>query len=701
MVSIFRVQEVEMSGLARVDIEDEPDTHSLPSCTDFIDGTRRSKNGLIIIALPSTTPDGEGSRIVAETWGKGVYFNRAKVDIVVTEYGSVYIRGLSIRERAVALISIAHPKFRQQLLDEAKRFHFVGENQIIPPEHGCIYPDQYEFHHTFADGLEVFFRPVKPTDARRLQRMFYSLSQETIRMRYHGTIRTLTNEAAQELANIDYSRDMAIIGLVGPRSNLQVIAEARYMHNPVNNMGEFDILVVEAFRGYGIAAFLANYLKKIAYARGLSGVYAEVIDTNLATTGLMNKVWPTSDKSFDSGMCVYTLRFPEEDVKRPKDSIIVYSGRFNDFSYGKRHPFRPERAGVTLQLIREQGLLDEPWMRIAEPELITKQRLIESHDPAFIEALETANSGEWDDSFIKYHLGGDDTPVFQGLFDYVRLYTSATLKGVELIVEEDANVVFNLLGGFHHASRAYAEGFCYVNDIIIAIDSLLAHGLRVACIDIDAHHGNGVQDAYYKDDRVLTISLHETGKALYPWTGFEGEVGAGTGLGFNINVPLPPGTDDEGFEMVFDDLITRAVRLFQPNVVVAVIGADTHKNDPLTDLNMTNNGMVEAMKRMRDYSKHLLLLTGGGYDVTSTSRAWCRVWGAANRIDSMPDYLLVVGGTFLGSEDLQGGEIVDRAYRITGQEKEDMLKELDRIVEFHKTNTIPIIEGRCGPAEQC
>lgn len=692
MVSIFSVQEMELSGLARVGVGNPGGFHTYPSSTDFIDGTRRSKNGLVIMALPSITPDGRYSTIVAQSFGRGVFFNRAKLDIVVTEYGSVNLLGLSLRERAIALISIAHPKFRKQLLRDAKRFNYVGEDQAIALEHGSLYPHHYEFHHVFAEGVQVFFRPVKPLDARQIQRMFYTLSGESIRMRYHGMIKSLTNEAAQEMANIDYSRDMAIIGRYGPPGNRKIIAEARYMYNPSNNMGEFDMLVVEDFRRYGIGAFLANYLKKIAYSRGLSGLYGEIIQQNGAAIALIAKAWPTAKKHFDSGICIYTLCFPEEDVKRPKDSIIIYSGRFNDYSYGEGHPFRPERARATLQLINKEGLLNEPWMRIEEPEMTTKEKLIESHHPAFIEALEKANSGVWNEQFLQFHLGGDDTPIFPGLFDYILLYSSATLTGVNLIMNENANVVFNLLGGFHHACRDFAEGFCYVNDVIMAIDTFLANGLRVAYIDIDAHHGNGVQDAFYQDDRVLCVSIHETGKSLYPWTGFETEIGKGMGQGYNINVPLPSGTDDDAVEMVFDGIITKAVTLFDPNVVVAVIGADAHKNDPLTHLNLTNNSMVEAIKRIRDYSNHLLLLGGGGYDVQSTSRAWCRMWAAANRIDALPDYLLTMGGTFLGSEDLMGAEIVDRAYRITGEEKENLLEEVERVIRFHEVNTVPLIK---------
>ena len=212
----------------------------------------------------------------------------------------------------------------------------------------------------------------------------------------------------------------------------------------------------------------------------------------------------------------------------------------------------------------------------------------------------------------------------------------------------------------------------------------------MAYVDIDAHHGNGVQDAYYEDDRVLVISLHQSGKTLYPWSGFEDEIGAGMGRGYNMNVPLPVETDDELFGMVMDDLVTPAVEKFGPTVVVATVGADTHRNDPLANLVLTNNGMVDAVKRLRSYSPHLLMLGGGGYDVDTTVAAWSRMWAAANRIDDLPDYLLAVGGSFMGSEGM-GAEIVDMPYRVTGPRKKENIREIDRIIDYHKKHTLPLI----------
>ncbi len=696
MVSIHSVQEIELTGMARADTEHVSLKRTLPSSMDFIDGAHCSTNGFTVMATPSTTPDGAHSRIVASSVGRGVAFNRAKVDYVVTEYGSANLYGRSVRERAIALISIAHPKFRQQLLDEAKRLKYVTERHVLPPEGGGVYPHHYEFSHTFPDGTELFFRAIKPDDARRLQRLFYALTPETIRLRYHGSIKTLSTESAQKLASIDYSQDMAIVGLVGSPRNPEIVAEGRYTYNPSNNMGEFDIVVREDYRGHGIGTFLANYLNKIAYARGLTGVYSDVIPENASTIALLNRAWPTSEKSYDSGMCVFTVRFPTRDIEKPKDSIVVYSGRYADFSYGDEHPYNPGRARTSLKIINQQGYLNEPWMRVEEPMMISKQRLIESHAPEFIDALEQANSGEWQDRFINFNLGVEDCPIFKGIFDYVLLYSSATITGVDLITKENANIVFNPLGGFHHSSRTHAEGFCYVNDAIVAIDMFLAKGFRVAYIDIDAHHGNGVQDAYYNDDRVLTVSLHQTGKTLYPWSGFENEIGEGIGQGYTVNVPLPENTDDEAFERIFKRVVTPAVEMFSPSVVVAVIGADTHKADPLAQLSLTNNGMETALTLIREYSNHLLLLGGGGYDEKTTAQAWCRMWAAANRIDSLPDYMLVMGGTFLGGEEIQGSEIVDMSYRVSGEKKTEILKELERIAVFHENTTFPILKKSLG-----
>jgi len=664
---------------------------------DFIEGANRSELGLVILALPSTTSDGSRSRIVGESSGRGVYFNRDKVDIVVTEYGSVHLWGLSLRERAITLISIAHPRFRKQLLEEAKLYKYVSPEQIIQPKHGCIYPHHYEMNQTFKDGLEIFFRPIKPSDMRRLKEMFYSLSPDTIRMRYHGTVKYLPQETLMELTNIDYSKDMVIVGLTGPRSNRRIIAEGRCMYTPGSGLGEFDITVQDDYQGHGIGYFLTQYLMKIAYAKGFTGLYAEVLQGNPPTIALLDKAWPTATKQYDSGVWTYTIRFPKDDLERPKESILIHSPRFADYSYGDEHPFQPGRASAMVSLIRREGWLAEPWMRVEPPDPLDIEALTGSTDPEYLDALERLERASPEEVEViekQFNLGDEDCPTFPGLFDFIKLYVSATLTGVHRILEENANVAFNPLGGLHHASRSHAEGFCYINDAIVAIDALLAQGLRVAYIDIDAHHGNGVQDAYWQDDRVLVVSLHEDPLKQYPGTGFETEIGGGIGRGYTVNIPLPQHTDDEAYCWVFDQVVKPAVEAFEPNVVVAVVGGDSHRSDPLTDLSLTNNGIVTVMERIRDFSHHLLLLGGGGYNLKATTRAWARIWAAVNRIDALPDYMLVMGGTFLGGEDLAGSDVIDMTFRSPGELRERNMAELERIADYHATHTLPILQGK-------
>ena len=685
MVAVLEVEEVDLSGMARIQgTVSTSERGSLGGALDYVEGASRSDGGLVVLALPSLDAEGQRSRIVAEGSGRGVFLPRSRVDIVVTEYGSVYLRGRSLRERAVALVSVAHPRFRRELMEQARAMRMVASDQAVQPEHGCVYPHHYETSRTFSGGLEVFFRPIKPSDMRRVQRLFHSLSPETVRMRWHASLNSLSRATLMEITNIDYSQDMAIVGLVGPRGNRRIICEGRCLYSPSTRMGEFDILVHDDYQGHGLGSFLANYLMHIAYARGLHGLYAEVLQDNMPMRHLLDKAWPTARVRHDAGLRTYTVNFSPADRGRPKDAILIHTPHFSDYSLGEGHPFRPNRARKLYELLKRQDWLSEPWMRVEMPDALPPEALTGSVDPGFLAAIQRASTGKIDASLLGYGLGSEECPIFPRLADYVGLYCAATMTGVRLILEADANLVFNPLGGMHHSSRSHAEGFCYVNDAILAIDALLAAGHRVAYVDLDAHHCNGVQAAYWRDDRVLVVSIHESGKTLYPWQGFEDEVGEGPGRGFTLNVPLPAGADDEVFQRAFDDLIVDRLRAFAATVTVVVVGADTHRSDPLSNLQLTNNGMVHAMEHLRVISPHMLMLGGGGYHPEATVRSWARMWAAANRIDALPDYLTMLGGTFLGDQDIDGSDVVDMAWRVSGAAKREMLAEVERQVHAAK-----------------
>jgi acetoin utilization protein AcuC len=386
-------------------------------------------------------------------------------------------------------------------------------------------------------------------------------------------------------------------------------------------------------------------------------------------------------------------------------SAFIYSEEFSKFEYSSSHPFKPVRAKLTLDLCRRYGLVDWPWIRILPPQATDFQTLAEFHDETYLKVLKAIDSDAvarelWPDllskedlkgepRLLKYGLGTEDNPVFSGVYDFSLLTAGATLLGARKIASGELQVAFNPVGGFHHAGRDHAEGFCYVNDIAVAVIQLLKQGLRVAFVDIDAHHGNGVQDAFYGDDRVLVISFHQNGKDIYPWSGFENEIGEGRGKGFTVNVPLPAGTDDEIFEHAFGEMVPPLLGAFKPDIVIAELGADTHLSDPLSDLNLTNLGYSRVVEKLAAMSPRLLALGGGGYDLYKTARNWTLAWAALNGLEPRDEFAGVVGGMMFGPE-ADAGEIYDKKFVTGGLAKEQIRREVDRVLAALKNTVFPL-----------
>ncbi len=389
--------------------------------------------------------------------------------------------------------------------------------------------------------------------------------------------------------------------------------------------------------------------------------------------------------------------------KRPKDfkSAFIYSDEFSGLEYNPSHPFKPIRAKLTLDLCRRYGLIDQPWVRLVTPQPLDFDQIAEFHDAAYLQTLRSLDAAAsayvrspdkssvetgdllLDPKILHYGLGTDDNPIFPGVYDFSALTAGATFLGAQMVANGEATVAFNPLGGFHHAGRDHAEGFCYVNDIAVAITHLIKRGLRVAFVDIDAHHGNGVQDAFYRDNRALVISFHETGRDLYPWSGFEDEIGEGRGKGYNVNIPLPQNTDDDIFLWAFREVVPPLLYAFEPDLVIAELGADTHISDPLTHLNMTNFGYCEAVKFLAEDALPLLALGGGGYDVFKTSRAWTLAWAILNNLEPRDEYVGIVGGMMFGPES-EVGSLHDRTVYTKGIVKERVKREVARVVEYIK-----------------
>jgi acetoin utilization protein AcuC len=236
-------------------------------------------------------------------------------------------------------------------------------------------------------------------------------------------------------------------------------------------------------------------------------------------------------------------------------NALIYSYDLARHEYKPSHPFKPIRARMMSELLNRYNLMSEENQRIIEPPLMKEELLYLFHTREYIELLKKGEKGEFSVEMLHAGLGTEDNPIFKAMYQYALEASSGTYEGAMMLYHGDARFVFNPFGGFHHAGRNHAEGFCYINDIAIAIADLITKGQRVAYVDIDAHHGNGVQDAFYETDRVLTISIHESGETLYPGTGFETEIGAKEGTGYNVNIPLRTGTDDEVYLLTFESLV--------------------------------------------------------------------------------------------------------------------------------------------------
>jgi acetoin utilization protein AcuC len=319
-------------------------------------------------------------------------------------------------------------------------------------------------------------------------------------------------------------------------------------------------------------------------------------------------------------------------------TAFIHSERYQQFDYGAGHPLRIERLALTYELCQAYGLLSLPTTRLVEAREATEEEVVAFHRPDYVDVFRAADRGQSPPNLWDYGLGTSDNPIFPGMYAWSLLTTGASLQATELVDSGQVGCAFNIAGGLHHAAAARAAGFCYFNDAAVVIKHLRRRGRRVAYVDIDAHHGDGVQFGFYDTDQVLTISLHETGETLFPGTGFVEEIGQGRGIGYSVNVPLLPGSDDEIFLWAFDQIVPPLLTAFSPDVVVTQLGIDTHRTDPLANLAMTTNGFAEAVRRLQRLCRKWIALGGGGYNLENVPRGWTLAWAIMNH-QEIPDDL--------------------------------------------------------------
>jgi acetoin utilization protein AcuC len=324
--------------------------------------------------------------------------------------------------------------------------------------------------------------------------------------------------------------------------------------------------------------------------------------------------------------------------------LVIWDPRMLGYDLGGNHPLHPLRWELTWALAGELGVLDH--YRVLVPDPADDEALSGIHTLDYIAAVREAS--EAFPGAVGHGLGTADNPVFPGMHDNAALIAGGSIDAARAIAHGEVDRAVNFCGGLHHAMPDYASGFCIYNDVALGIKALLDAGIRkVAYVDVDAHHGDGVQAAFYDDPRVLTVSIHESPLTLFPGTGFAAESGRGAAQGTSVNIALPAGTSDAAWLRAFHAVVPGVVTAFRPEVLVTQHGADSHREDPLADLNLTIDGQRTSYLALRTLAESVtggrwLALGGGGYSpVRVVPRAWTHLLGivAGHDVDaalSMP-----------------------------------------------------------------
>lgn len=370
-----------------------------------------------------------------------------------------------------------------------------------------------------------------------------------------------------------------------------------------------------------------------------------------------------------------------------RKAVFIYSPQFERYSYPSENPFKTERTEMARKMLRSMGLLSD--RDEFSPEPASRADLEKFHTSRYLDVMIAAEGGKLDVEGLGMGLGTGDCPVFVGMYEGAALGCGATLGGAKLILEGKADIAFNPAGGFHHAGPSRASGFCYLNDSALGCMALAEASKRVLYLDVDVHHGDGVQDAFYGRDDVMTISFHESGQTLFPGTGFPNEVGTGAGKGYSVNVPLPTGTGDESYMIAFRKLALPLIGKFDPDVIVMELGMDALAGDPLAHLNLTNNAYADLIEAVMRFDKPILAVGGGGYHPRNTARGWALAWSIMSGQDDQDIAAMGLGGVMLESTEWHGG-LRDRALANHYPQNLQIAAQVDVVIETVKKNIFPL-----------
>ena len=310
-----------------------------------------------------------------------------------------------------------------------------------------------------------------------------------------------------------------------------------------------------------------------------------------------------------------------------RKTAFVYGDVLSRHVLSDTHPLKPARLRYTHELLRSYAAFDTPNAVEVEPRAADEEEVLRFHTREYLEAVRGLSRGDRSVDAAAFNFGPGDNPVYEGMYDAAVWSSGASMRAAELLAEGGVDAAMSISGGLHHAMPGYASGFCVFNDPVLAIKELLLRGMRVAYVDIDCHHGDGVQHAFYDTDSVLTVSVHESGAYIFPGTGFTEESGEGAGRGYSVNLPLYPYTTDDVYIWAFREIVPPLIQAFSPDVLVAQLGIDSHYRDPITHLALTVQGFGQVVTELSRLAPKLLALGGGGYDLQAVARAWATAFG--------------------------------------------------------------------------
>ncbi|MFT4414965.1 acetoin utilization protein AcuC [Fredinandcohnia humi] len=314
------------------------------------------------------------------------------------------------------------------------------------------------------------------------------------------------------------------------------------------------------------------------------------------------------------------------------EAVFIYSDQLIKYRFSNDHPFNQTRVMLTYDLLKSLNALDDS--QIIEPRIATDEELELVHDPQFIQAVKLAGEGKLpEETAQNYGIGTEDTPIFPGMHEASALLVGATLTAVDHVMSGKSKHALSLGGGLHHGFRGKASGFCIYNDSAVAIRYMQKkYNVRVLYVDTDAHHGDGVQWTFYDDPNVCTLSIHETGRYLFPGTGSVNERGAGKGYGYSFNIPVDAFTEDDSWIDAYTTAFKEVAEFFKPDVILTQNGVDSHYYDPLTHLSATMRIYREIPKLAHQLAHQYcdgrwIAVGGGGYDIWRVvPRAWSLIW---------------------------------------------------------------------------